>query len=263
MGQWIKRIVRLGYGQWALLNGAVLFYTRLPLPPRWPATFAQVARIVPMVGLGLGGLLAGLDVLLGMALPPLLRSTCVVLVGVWLTGGLHLDGAMDTADGLAVQDAQRRLTVMTDSRTGAFGVMVAIAILLLKTAALATMLHDRGFALVAAAAWGRWGQQWAIGSYPYLKPAGKGAFHKQALPSPWHTLPWAVALLGLTTLTAVWGWISWQQAVTAAGVGIGGSWLLAGWLNRRLGGHTGDTYGAVVEWVETAVLIGLASVSQV
>ncbi|MBE9068759.1 adenosylcobinamide-GDP ribazoletransferase [Leptolyngbya cf. ectocarpi LEGE 11479] len=258
MGRWIERIVRIGYGQWAVLNGAVLFYTRLPLPSRWPVAFDRVAGVVPIIGLGLGGLLAGLDLLLGLAMPSLLRSACVVLVGVWLTGGLHLDGAMDTADGLAVQDDQRRLAVMTDSRTGAFGAIVAIAILLLKTAALAAILHGRWFALVAAAAWGRWGQQWAIGSYPYLKPDGKGAFHKQALPSRWQALPWAVGLLGLTALTTPW--ISWQQAVAAAGVGIACSWLLASWLNRRLGGHTGDTYGAVVEWVEVAVLMGLASI---
>lgn len=258
MGRWIERISRIGYGQWAILNGAVLFYTRLPLPPQWPVAFGQVAWVVPIIGLGLGGLLAGLDMLLGLALPLLLRSACVVLVGVWLTGGLHMDGAMDTADGLAVQDDQRRLAVMTDSRTGAFGAIAAIAILLLKTTALSTLVHGRWFALIAAAAWGRWGQQWAIGSYPYLKPEGKGAFHKQAIPSRWHTLPCAVGLLGLTSLTSGLGWISWEQAMAAVILGVGSPWLLAGWLQRRLGGHTGDTYGAVVEWVEVAVLVGLA-----
>ncbi|MEM7062264.1 MAG: adenosylcobinamide-GDP ribazoletransferase [Cyanobacteria bacterium P01_B01_bin.77] len=263
MARWIDRIVRIGYGQWALLNGAVLFYTRLPLPSQWPVAFGQAARVVPLIGLGLGGLLTGLDVLLGLALPLPLRSACVVLAGVWLTGGLHMDGAMDTADGLAVQDDQRRLAVMTDSRTGAFGVMVAIAILLLKTTALATILHGRWFALISAAAWSRWGQQWAIGSYPYLKPKGKGVFHKQALPSRWHTLPWAVGLLGLTGLVAELGWIAWVQALVSMVWGIGSAWLLAGWLHRRLGGHTGDTYGAVVEWVEVAVLVGISGLAGV
>lgn len=258
MGWRIENLARIVQRKWALLNGAILFYTCLPIPQKWPVEVHQVALAAPVIGLGLGGLLAGTDGILGLGCPLLLRSTLLVLLGVWLTGGLHLDGAMDTADGLAVQDAQRRLAVMVDSRTGAFGAMAAIAIILLKTIALATIIHNRWFALISAASWGRWGQQWAIGSYVYLKPEGKGAFHKQALPSRWQTLPGAVALVSLTTLAGYLGWIDWGQALLAVSFGVGSSWLLAGWLTRKLGGHTGDTYGAVVEWVEVAVLIGLA-----
>ena len=261
MGQWIQTVVRLGQSQWALLNGAFLFYTCVPLPQRWPVEFSQIARVVPLVGLGFGGCLAGIDAVLSLGVPIFLRSVSIVLVGVWLTGGLHLDGAMDTADGLAVQDSQRRLAVMADSHAGAFGVMAAIAILLLKTAALATIVHDRWFALMAAAAWGRWGQQWAIGCYPYLKPTGKGAFHKQAIPSYRYALPWAGGLSLLTGLGVTLGWIPWSSGLITAIFGLGSASLLANWLNRKLGGHTGDTYGAVVEWVEVAVLVSLACAS--
>lgn len=255
-----KAVVRSGRQQWALFNGAFLFYTRLPVPDGWPVEFGQIAQVVPLVGIGLGALLAGIDGLLSLQMPLLLRSVLVVLTGIWLTGGLHLDGAMDTADGLAVQDDQRRLAVMADSHSGAFGVMAAIAILLLKTAALASISHTRWFALMAAAAWGRWGQQWAIGNYAYLKPEGKGAFHKQAIPSPWYALPWAIGLILLTAMAIGIARLAWHHGVVAAAVGIGSSVLVASWLNRRLGGHTGDTYGAVVEWVEVAVLVGLACV---
>ena len=261
MEHWFKVIIRTGQRQWALLNGAWLFYTCLPLPRRWPVQFEHIARMAPIVGLGLGGFQAAIDGGLGLGMPLLLRSVVVVLAGIWLTGGLHLDGAMDTADGLAVQDDQRRLQVMTDSNAGAFGVMVAIAILFLKVAALTSISHMRWFALIAAAAWGRWGQQWAIGNYTYLKPQGKGAFHKQAIPSPWYTLPCVLVLGGLTLVGVGLRWVSWQYGVVAAAVGIGSSVLVASWLNHRLGGHTGDTYGAVVEWVEVAVLVGLAYVS--
>lgn len=258
MARWIERIARNSYRQWAILNGAILFYTRIPLPSGWPVSFDQIALVVPAIGMGIGSLLAVID--LGLSVPMFLRSTLIVLLWVWLTGGLHLDGAMDTADGLAVQDDRQRLLVMADSRTGAFGVMVAIAILLLKIAALATIAHGRWFALVSAAAWGRWGQQWAIARYPYLKPEGKGAFHKQALPSAQRSLPCAVGLLCSTGLVTVFGWVSWQAALVAVAAGISAALLLAAWLNRRLGGHTGDTYGAMVEWIEVAVLVGLASV---
>jgi adenosylcobinamide-GDP ribazoletransferase len=191
--------------------------------------------------------------------PPAVRSTGVILTGLWLTGGLHFDGAMDTADGLAVQDKHRRLQVMADSRSGAFGVMVAIAILLLKVTALTALVPAPWYALVAAASWGRWGQQWAIACYPYLKPDGKGAFHKRALRSSWDTLPSALLLLGLNGVLWSLGAVTWQTLLTATLLGIISAITLAHWLNHKLGGHTGDTYGAVVEWVEVMILVGLSA----
>jgi len=64
---------------------------------------------------------------------------------------------MDSADGLAVQNPQRRLQVMADSATGAFGAMAAIALVLIKTAALTDLDSYRWLALMAASGWGRWG----------------------------------------------------------------------------------------------------------
>ncbi|NEQ49072.1 MAG: adenosylcobinamide-GDP ribazoletransferase [Leptolyngbya sp. SIO3F4] len=260
MERLLKAGVRAANQQWALLNGAVLFYTCLPLPASWPVRFDQIALVVPAVGFGVGSVLVLVDLLLRIELPLLLSSAIVVFLGVWLTGGLHLDGAMDTADGLAVQDDQQRLVAMADSRVGAFGVIAAIAILLLKVTALTAIVHNRWFVLLSAAMWGRWGQQWAIGGYPYIKPDGKGAFHKQAIPSLWYALPWLIGLVAVTILVAVFGWIPWQSGMAAIVVGSGASWLVAEWFARNLGGHTGDTYGAVIEWVEVAVFIGLACV---
>ncbi|MEO0540474.1 MAG: adenosylcobinamide-GDP ribazoletransferase [Cyanobacteria bacterium P01_A01_bin.105] len=246
---------------WASVNGAVLFYSALPLPAQWPARFGRVALLAPAMGLGLGGVLAGLDLALGQTgVSVALASALVIFSGVALTGGLHVDGVMDTADGLAVMAPERRLAVMADSRTGAFGVMAAIALLTLKIMALATLLSpaSRGFALVAAAAWGRWGQQWAIAAYPYLKAEGKGRLHQQALPTGWETLPGLGLLLGLTGVAVALGGVPWRWGLAATGVGLGGAMGLSHWLAGRLGGHTGDTYGAVVEWTEAMVLIVLS-----
>ncbi|MEM6251882.1 MAG: adenosylcobinamide-GDP ribazoletransferase [Cyanobacteria bacterium P01_D01_bin.156] len=260
-GRAFQRLFRRGTQFWATLNGAVLFYTRVPLPQSWPAEFKNIALIAPLIGIALGVLLCGLDWLFfKLEVPGLLSSALLVLMGVWLTGGLHMDGAMDTADGLAVQDARQRLTVMADSRAGAFGVMIAIAIILLKIFALETIVQHRWFALTAAAAWGRWGQQWAIGNYPYLKSQGKGAFHKKAVPSFWQTLPAAMGLMGITALMMVLGLLDVRYGLMSLCLGISSSVMLSAWLAHKLGGHTGDTYGAVVEWVEVAMLVGLTAV---
>jgi adenosylcobinamide-GDP ribazoletransferase len=201
--------------------------------------------------------LAGIDAGLGeLGMPLLVRSTILILVGLALTGGLHLDGAMDLADGLAVPDPHRRLEVMADSRTGAFGVMAAIAIVALKITALNSLVSHRWWILMAVAGWGRWGQLVAIARYPYLRPQGKGALHKAAIGSVWEALPSWGLLVGVSGL---WVLVGGTQTGMALGMVLGGSTiaLLTGaWINHKLGGQTGDSYGAIVEWTE-ALLLGL------
>jgi len=239
--------------------GAIAFYTTIPIPHHWALNFSGIARWAPAIGLLIGGGLGLVDTGLALLhLPILVRSAMIVGMWVLLTGGLHLDGAIDTADGLAVLDPDRRLDVMADSRTGAFGVMAAGLILLLKTSALASLDHDRGFVLMLAAGWGRWGQLVAIAHYPYLKPQGKGAFHKAAIRSAWEPLPCLGLLLAVNSLPL---WAGWQQGGAVAlaiggGIGLLTAVATAAWLHHKLGGHTGDTYGAIVEWTEVAVLCG-------
>lgn len=235
---------------------AIAFYTCLPIPTAIALDFQRIARFVPLVGLLIGGILGLLDagIIYFSGMPVLTRSALVVASWIALTGGLHLDGAMDTADGLAVQNPQRRLQVMADSATGAFGAMAAIAILLLKTAALAEIDDYRWLALMATCGWGRWGQQVAIACYKNLKPTGKGAFHQAVIRSPLDVLPGLLLMVGLSGLQML---LAGDQILLAAGMAIGGSaiaWLTGAWINRQLGGHTGDTYGAVVEWTEALLL---------
>jgi adenosylcobinamide-GDP ribazoletransferase len=237
------------------LAGAILFYTRLPLPRWWQPSFEGIAALAPVIGLGIGGLLVladwGLQV---VRTAPLLNGGLVIALWVWLTGGLHLDGAMDTADGLAVMDPERRLEVMADSRTGAFGTMVAISILGLKTLALAELTSYRALVLLAAPMWGRWGQVVAIARYPYLKAEGKGAMHKATMRLPQDLLVGPIVAL---LLHGLYGWLYPHQTLAALGmfpIGAILAVITAAWFNRRLGGHTGDSYGAVVEWTEVLLL---------
>lgn len=241
--------------------GAIAFYTCLPIPQHWLLTFSGIARWAPIVGLMIGSLAGLLDFgLSALAMPVLTRSAIVVAVWVALTGGLHLDGAMDTADGLAVLDPQRRLQVMADSRTGAFGAMAAVIILLLKVAALTDLASHRWLVLMLVAGWGRWGQVVAIVCYPYLKLEGKGAFHKAALRSLWDAAPTLVLLVALSGWQ---GWLSSTPRLTGSLTIVGGGAIAlftGAWFNYQLGGHTGDTYGAVVEWTEALLLCWMTAI---
>lgn len=238
--------------------GAVAFYTCLPIPHSWPLEFRGIARWAPLIGVLLGAILGVIDIgLAGVGMPILTRSVLVIVTWIALTGGLHLDGVMDTADGLAVP-AEKRLAVMADSHTGAFGVIAAIAVLALKIAALSDLASHRMFALGAVAGWGRWGQLVAIIAYPYLKPTGKGAFHKQTLGSSWDLLPSTLLLLSWSLLPLLWQPANWLWVVGSLG-GSAIAGMTGAWLNYKLAGHTGDSYGAVVEWTEALSLCCLAS----
>lgn len=235
--------------------GAIAFYTIIPLPPQWPLKFRQLARWTPLLGLLLGIGLGLIDIVLKlMEFPLAVRSALIITLWLALTGGLHLDGVIDTADGLGVTDSTRRLGVMQDSVTGAFGVMAAVVVLGLKTIALSEITTDRWFGLMIAAGWGRWGQVAAIAFYPYLKPTGKGAFHKQDIRLPQDLLLGLGCLLAVSGLWVLLGIHPWWLGV---GVAVSGSVIALSvgfWFDHCLGGHTGDTYGAVVEWTEAFVL---------
>jgi len=244
-----------GHHLWWSLLSAVTFYTCIPIPAGWTLEFRGIARWAPLIGLLIGGILGILEMILQqLGVPILTRSAIVVVSWIGITGGLHLDGVMDTADGLAVQDRQRRLDVMADSATGAFGAMAAVAILLLKTAALTDIETQRWLALMIAAGWGRWGQVVAIAFYPYLKPTGKGAFHKEAIRPLPDILLGFFLLLGLCSFPLLQdlgsSWEFWE--ITVGGFAI--ALLTGAWFHFQLGGHTGDTYGAVVEWTEALFL---------
>ena len=248
---WIEDIITSFYS-------AVIFYTIIPLPPKWSDNWSRIARWCPSIGLLIGSLLALLQAVLGwLGMPVLTRNTLTVAAWIGITGGLHLDGAMDTADGLSVTNPERRLEVMKDSATGAFGAIAAIVIILLKIVTMSEISLPLWLALISATGWARWGQVWAIAYYPYLRKTGKGAFHRENLRSPQDVLLGLLFLLGCSGLWfTVPGLSYWQVgAIVSGNIAIA---LLTGyWFYRQLGGHTGDTYGAVVEWSEAFILCWL------
>ena len=236
------------------LSSGVIFYTIVPLPTAWTNNWSRIARWCPVVGVFIALLLSLFHTLLQFCgLPNLTLSASIATAWVAITGGLHLDGAMDTADGLSVTDPQRRLEVMKDSATGAFGAIAAIIILLLKTVTLSEMSLPWWLVLLSATGWARWGQVWAIAFYPYLRETGKGAFHRENLRLPQDILLGLFILLSLSALCTISDLYWWQiGAIVLGSMAIA---LLTGyWFYKQLGGHTGDTYGAVVEWSEALIL---------
>ena len=229
------------------LAGAWMFYSVLPPWPGIRPRFERIARFAPWIGLVIGGLQAGLWWSLQGEAPLLTRVCLVLAAALVLTGGLHMDGAMDTADGLGA--GERMLEAMRDSRVGASGAQALAVLLLLKAGALASLDGNAPWALVWAALWGRMAPLLAVAWFPYLHPRGSAGFHRQH----WagllaETRPGLLAGAGLVVLGL-------SQGHAPLGlVGVLPALLVPGWLGRRLGGHSGDSYGACVEWTEALAL---------
>ncbi len=209
------------------------------------------------MGLILGGILLGLDQLFDLFLPPLLNSALLLVTLVILTGALHLDGFMDTCDGFAVKSSEEaRLKVMTDSRVGGFGAAGACCLILLKFSALVSLpIELRAVGLLLMPVLARWSVAYIILAFPSARKGGLGDLFKEK--TSWIMMPVATVIaLGITT-----GLLSWIGLALAATIWTI-AFLIAKGLSIRLGGLTGDTYGAIIELAEVAILISIVIIGK-
>jgi adenosylcobinamide-GDP ribazoletransferase len=247
----------------ALLRGfpiAVEFLTVVRLGGRSfdGAAFAAAQAWYPLVGLLLG-CAVGLTWLLADAVLPRAPSTALAIVALAaLSGGLHLDGLADTADGLfGGRDRESKLAIMRDSHTGSFGAIAIAAVLLLKWSALLSIAAGGAMfaALLLAPVLSRGAVVAAVGRYPYARESGMGARFPEAA----RGLPTIVALtLAAVIALAVYGPAGIVVAIGATLLAVGLAW----YPYTKLGGLTGDIYGALIELIEVAVLLAAASGAQ-
>jgi adenosylcobinamide-GDP ribazoletransferase len=232
---------------------AVAFLTRFPVP-RNLGDEGRTASTVwyPLVGLILGAILAMFDTLVAVWFPAPVRAALVVTAWIWLTGGLHLDGWMDAADGLGSwSDARKTLQIMKDSRVGAMGVMAGVSGILVKFSlvfSLPPSWTERIVALSCACCLGRFAALWGMYFFPYVSPEGGASSLKEGLTGSRFALAAALTALPVLLLTG------WEGAVASA-VSLAVVTLFGWRATRRLGGLTGDLYGAMVVLTEILVLM--------
>jgi adenosylcobinamide-GDP ribazoletransferase len=237
-----------------LFVAALQFLTIFPWPRRAERSGDEIGRgaaFFPLIGLLLGAVLVLIDRLLQPYLPPMLLAATLVALLVLLTRGLHLDGLADTFDGLGAGGPRERvLAVMDDPHTGAFGVVAIVFVILFKVYAIAALGEDRWLALLVAPTLARW----AMALFGYRATAAKEGLGAHMVKQM------SGAQLGFATLTAL---------IVAAGLGrLTGLAVMAflallalalkNYFHRRLGGLTGDLFGAVAEISETIALVAFA-----
>jgi adenosylcobinamide-GDP ribazoletransferase len=246
---------------------AVALFTAVPLPGAVPPVDRRAAvravRWLPVLGAVLGGtaglVLVAVDAVSRQPSGRLLGAVLAVAALAGLTRGLHLDGLADTADGLGSRaPAARALEIMRQSDIGPFGVVALILVLLAQIGALYSLTpRAAAGALVLAATAGRLSVLLAAGRrVPAARPDGFGALVAGGVGRPTQ-VAYVGGVVILAAVVAGWagGWPSTARAAGALLFGLVAGGVLRRHAVRRLGGMTGDTFGALLEVATTAVLL--------
>jgi adenosylcobinamide-GDP ribazoletransferase len=241
------RLSQSWYAFWAALQ----FLTILPPLIKRPFTPAEMGASLgfyPLVGLLFGGVLVVFHQLFLAILPSTVSAAFTLALWVVLSGALHLDGFLDTCDGLlGGWTPEKRLEILRDEHHGAYALAGGVLLLLTKYSLLATA----GFpvlALLLAAAYGRWGMAMAVLAFPYQRPEGVGRAIKDAATWREGALATVWVLIAASLSFSLQGWIA---LVVVMVVVWGGAHLTL----RLIPGLTGDIYGALNELSELAVLM--------
>ena len=230
---------------------ALAFLTPVRVPQAWAADetgLPSTPPFFPLVGVLIGGVGAAVTFGLDRILPSLPVAVLVVLWLVASSGGLHMDGLADTADGLlSCRPRGRVLEIMRDSHIGTMGVLAVTGVLLAKVALIASIAGPMRWRLVLLAPIaGRCALLLVMCVFPYARPeGGLGTVFQVCGRRAALLAAWAVAVL------LVAGWLcAFVRGLAIASTAVAGSLLLGWYVQRRIGGYTGDTLGATSELIE-------------
>ncbi len=240
------------------LFASIRFLTIVPLPGGGDCTaenLAQTTAWFPIVGAMIGGVVAAAAFGLWTVLTPGLAAVIVTVMLLGASGGFHMDGFSDTADGFfSSRPKDRILEIMKDSHVGTMGVMAVVSLILLKVAALGSL--DRAAAWPTVLLMALAGRCTMVLSMRILPPASPGTGLRSLFCEKCSLLSvlWAVAAL----FAAAWYLLEWTGVIAAA-VAVGVALVFSAQCYRKIRGATGDTLGATCELAETAVAISMAA----
>ncbi len=231
---------------------ALTFLTRTPLDLRGVREddFGRSLAWFPAVGLLLGLLLAWAAGSAHGRLSAELIAVGLVALLAGMTGGLHLDGVADVVDGLSGGrgNRERTLEIMRDSRIGSHGAVAIVIVLLAKVFAILELVRSgTTWPLMLFPVAARWSACALVVSFPYARKEGLGkAFNGHARGS------YLVVATGMTAAIVA---VVCMHAIIPTLAALATAVALALWVQRRIGGLTGDVYGAAIELAELAFLV--------
>ena len=222
-------------------------------------SFGESVKFFPAVGAILGIICAGIAGAINLLNLPLLTGAIGFTSLIILTGGIHCDGLMDSADGLfSGREREKILLIMKDSRAGSFGVVAMILVAAIEISTLAELARLSTYFLCAAIYFapiiGRLMMVVTIGAFPYARAEGMGKAFAQFTTRRtiiFAALETTLLLLPLNFISEIF----FICAASASLVALLVTWRFANFATEKIGGVTGDIYGAVTTLAEMSALI--------
>jgi len=239
------------------LAGSWIFYTTFPKIPLINPEFKNIAQFAPSLGFLIGIIQSYIFLFLRTNSWSIYASALICLAsGYLITGGLHLDGLMDTFDGIFA-GKKKRLKAMKDSKVGSFGVQSLVFITLIQIACLLKIQNQIILVFPICLFWGRFSNLFFIEKFKYISYKKKSISHKKF----WNGFK-KESLISIIFLLifVVYQFVSiTSQAILIKNLilillGIFLSYIIPNILGNKIGGFNGDACGASVVLVETAML---------
>jgi len=239
------------------LAGAWIFYTTFPKIPLINPEFKNIAQFAPPLGFFIGIIQSYIFVFLRANSWSIYASALICLAsGYLITGGLHLDGLMDTFDGIFA-GKKKRLKAIKDSKVGSFGVQSLVFITLIQIACVLKIQNQIIIVLPICLFWGRFSNLFFIEKFEYISYKKKSISHKKF----WNgfkkeSLISIIFLLIIITyqLVSITARATLIKFLFLISIGIFFSYSIPSMLGNKIGGFNGDTCGASIVLVETAML---------
>lgn len=243
---------------WFDLLTAVQFLTRLRVPsaPYEQDSLARAVKFFPIVGFLIGSGSSLLYVALAPHLPSTIVALLIVVYLVVITGGLHEDGLADSADGFGGgSEREKVLAIMRDSRIGTYGAAALVLSLLARVLLIASLPRVQAVAwLIAAPVLSRW----TILPLSYFLPPARGRDQNQIDGQGARiarlTTRGSLVIGSLLTIVIVLALLRFR-ALAPILVTMGVTLGTAIYYKHRIGGITGDCFGATTQVAEIAVYL--------
>ncbi len=231
---------------------AISFFTRIPIHLKdvTEDEFYKSMILIPFVGVFIGMVLFITSFLLSFIHFVELEAILLIIIYIWLTGGLHLDGFSDTIDGLfSARDQKKMMEIMKDSRLGAFGAIALILLILTNWIGFQIILRHFPAALLVIPVFGRTTAIMSTCFCHYAKGGGGLGKRFVEMTKPGHFIGYFIFLLIFATI--ILGFVGLLVSVLTYLPAI----LLMVYLQRKIGGMTGDTIGMTIELNQTFFII--------
>ena len=232
---------------------AIQFLTRIPMPSVGYRTdsLSGAVKFFPLVGALIGGMAALLNRYLANHLPRLVSAFLIVLFLVLITGGIHEDGLADAADGFGGGHTREKiLLILRDSRIGSYGAAALCLSLVGRLVLISSMPADHCVKyLIVANVLCRWT---VLPLSYFLPPAreseGQGA-RIARLTTRFSLIAGTIFAFALTGALLRW------QAFVPLAVAILTTFLSGRFYSRKIGGITGDCFGATTQATEITIYL--------